>query len=172
MARKTLKRVAQNPNKLRKIRYLRVFGEKIYQHDLWYLNRRSCAVAFFTGLFCTFFPIPLQMIAAALMAILLRCNLPLSVALCWLNNPFTMTPIYYLAYRVGTFSLGRTPQPVEFQLDWNWFSQSLGASWQPLLLGCLICGLLSGGLGYLAINVLWRRAALRRWDARNKHRRQ
>ena len=44
-------------------------------------------MAFFVGLFVAFMPIPGQTIAAAVLAVLLRCNLPLSVGLVFVTNP-------------------------------------------------------------------------------------
>jgi uncharacterized protein (DUF2062 family) len=41
------------------------------------------------------------MLLAALAAVLLRCNLPLSVALVWLTNPLTVPAIFFIAYQVG-----------------------------------------------------------------------
>ena len=61
---------------MRRIQSLRLLGDWIYATNLWHINRYSASMAFFVGLFVAFMPIPGQMILAALMAVLLRCNLP------------------------------------------------------------------------------------------------
>jgi len=147
-------------------------GEWIYEPNLWHINRHSSATAFFVGLFCAFIPLPSQMVVAALASIWLRCNLPLAVALCWITNPLTIAPIFFLAYKVGTTVLGVTAESVEFELSWQWMSHGLVAIWQPFLLGCLLCGVFFGCLGYFVVSVLWRWGAMRRWRARGLRRKR
>ena len=156
MPRRALKTLAPSPARLREIKGLSVLGDWIYRPNLWHINRYSASMAFFVGLFVAFMPIPGQMILAALLAVMLRCNLPLSVGLVWITNPVTMPAIFYLAYRVGAMIIGVPLQSVEFELSWEWISHSLAAIWQPFLLGCLICGLFFGSVGYFVINMLWR----------------
>ncbi len=170
MPRRTLKQFTPSPAKLREIKSLQVLGEWIYEPNLWHLNRYSASMAFFVGLFVAFMPLPGQMIIAALMAVGLRCNLPISVGLVWITNPVTMPAIFYLAYRVGCMLLGVPAIAFEIELSWEWLTHSLTTIWQPFLLGCVVCGTLVGSLGYFVISMLWRWQVGRRWHRRRLRR--
>ena len=87
--------------RIRKIKALGVLGDWVYASNLWHLNRYSASMAFFVGLFVAFMPIPGQVVVAAVLAVLLRCNLPLAVSLVFVTNPLTMAPVFYLAYEIG-----------------------------------------------------------------------
>jgi len=134
----------------------KVFGTLLHDPNLLHLNRRSVSMAFFVGLFFAFVPLPTQMIMAAAVAILVRCNLPISVGLVWLTNPVTMPPIFYFAYKVGAWILGTPEHAFTFELSWAWLGTELAAIWQPFLLGCTVSGLVFGALGYGTIRLLWR----------------
>lgn len=170
MPKRTLKQLAPSPAKLRQIKALRVLGDWIYEPNLWHVNRYSASMAFFVGLFVAFMPIPGQMVLAAVMAVLLRCNLPLSVGLVWITNPLTMPAMFYLAYRVGALIINVPVTPVEFELSWDWLTHSLGAIWQPLLLGCVTCGLFFGTLGFFVISLMWRWRVVNLWRERKRAR--
>ena len=47
---------------------------------------------------------------------------------------------------------------------------SARTTWKPFLLGCLICGLSAGSLGYFAINMLWRWQVAHKWHQRKRRR--
>lgn len=129
-------------------------------------------MAFFVGLFLAFIPIPGQMLLAALGAVLLRCNLPISVGLVWITNPLTVPAIFYLAYQVGALIIDVPLKEVEFVLSIQWIEEELQRVWRPLLAGCLLCGLFFGSLGYFVVNVLWRIRVARQWRKRKKRRDQ
>jgi uncharacterized protein (DUF2062 family) len=156
MPRKTLKSLMPSVARIRKIKSLEVLGEWIYATNLWHINRYSSSMAFFVGLFVAFMPIPGQMLVAAAMALLLRCNLPLSVCLVWVTNPLTMPALFYLAYEVGALLIDVPVTAVKFELSFHWLSNTLGNIWEPFLLGCLVCGLFSGSLGYFVVSLSWR----------------
>lgn len=156
MPRKFFKRYAPSPRQIKEHKFLQVFGSFLLEPNLWFFNRRSVSGAVAIGLFWTFMPIPLQMIAVAICAILLRVNLPISVALVWISNPITMPPIFYLAYQVGSWIL-QTPPVHDFALTIEWIGQSMSIIWMPLLVGSVVCGLLFGGAGYVAVQFYWRR---------------
>ncbi|MEQ9464947.1 MAG: DUF2062 domain-containing protein [Haliea sp.] len=170
MPRKTLKQWLPTPTKIRKIEALQVLGDWIYQTNLWHINRYSAAMAFFVGVFVAFLPIPGQMLVAAVLAVLLRCNLPMSVALVWITNPVTMPALFYISYRVGALLIDVPVQVAEFEMSMAWISARIGVLWKPLLAGSLICGLLFGSLGYTGVSLLWRYHVARKWRRRAQHR--
>ncbi|MEE8057452.1 MAG: DUF2062 domain-containing protein [Pseudomonadales bacterium] len=171
MPKKFIKRFVPDPDWVKKQQSLRLLGDWLHDPNLWHLNRHSVATATFIGLFVAFIPLPTQMIIAALMAILLRANLPISVILVWITNPLTIAPIYFLAYKVGTAITGSEPSQFAFELSWKWLSQGLANSWQPFILGCVLCGLFFGLLGSAVVRWAWRKHTLQRWHER-KFRRQ
>ncbi|MEE4661315.1 MAG: DUF2062 domain-containing protein, partial [Halieaceae bacterium] len=168
MPRKTLKSLLPSPSRMKRSGALDVFGEWIYASNLWHLNRYSASMAFFVGLFLAFIPVPGQMLIAAAAAVLLRCNLPLSVALVWLTNPLTVPAIFYVAYQVGALLIDVPVRDVEFALTLEWFQTGLLRVWKPLVVGCVVCGLFFGSLGYFVINVLWRVRVARQWRKRKR----
>jgi uncharacterized protein len=164
------------PHAMRDHRSLQSISALLHDPNLWHLNRHSVSVAAFVGIFVALLPIPLQMLAAAAMAVWLRCNLTLAVALVWITNPLTMPLIYYMVYRVGTWLLGMPHQAIEFEMSWGWLQQQLGSIWLPLLVGSVVSGLLAGTLAWLLTRMAWRvgvqlkwRERLQKRAARRKH---
>jgi uncharacterized protein (DUF2062 family) len=62
----------------------------------------------------------------------------------------------YSTYKFGAWILNEPPQELEFELSLEWMAESLAGIWQPLLLGSLLCGVISAILGYLFMRGLWR----------------
>jgi uncharacterized protein (DUF2062 family) len=170
MPKKTLKSLMPSAARVREIKSLRILGDWIYETNLWHLNRYSASMAFFVGLFLAFMPVPGQMPLAALMALVLRCNLPISVSLVWITNPLTMPALFFMAYRVGALIINVPVTPIEFELSFSWLSHQLANIWQPFLLGCLICGLFFGCLGYFVVSLLWRWRVSVHWRERKRRR--
>jgi len=141
---------------IRSHKHLQIFGRLLHDANLWHFNRRSVSGAFAIGLFCAFIPLPLQMVIAAAIAILVRVNLPISVSLVWITNPVTIPPIFYAAYKTGALVLGQEALTSDYQLTAEWFKEQLHLIWQPFLLGCLICGIISAFIAYTSIRLLWR----------------
>ena len=157
MPKKFIKRYMPDHEKIRNNKQLnKVFGTLLHDPNLLHLNRRSISMAFIVGLFVAFVPLPSQMIMAAAVAIFIRCNLPISVGLVWVSNPVTMPPLFYFAYKVGTWILSTPEHAFNFELSWEWLGTGLAAIWEPFLLGCAICGVVFGALGYATIRLLWR----------------
>jgi len=94
-------------------------------------------------------PLGQTLIAAA---IALRVNLPISVALVWITNPVTISPMYYFSYRVGSWILGAPTQPlnVEYWLEWHNWLEILA----PLTIDRLVCGTIYAVLGYFVVQVI------------------
>ncbi len=69
---------------------------------LWSFKVKHCTPAFYAGSIISFLPLyGSQLLFAFLAALLFRANLPITGALQFITNPFTMVPLYYLTYRVG-----------------------------------------------------------------------
>jgi len=171
MPRRIIKRYLPDPQKIRDHKCLRCLGSLRHDPNILHLNRRSVSGAFAVGLFFAFWPVPLQMLLAAIGAILVRVNLPISVTLVWITNPITIPPIFYFSYLVGTWMLGTPALGVEFEFTAGWIAQELSLIWKPLFLGSLICGTVSAVTGYVTIQIIWRRLVQRSWDRRCRRRR-
>lgn len=151
---------------------LQIFGSLLHDANLWHLNRKSACGAFGIGLFFAFWPVPFQMWLAAALAIPLRVNLPLSVATVWITNPFTMPPIFYGAYKVGSFIIGTPTDNFEFELSWQWLVNSVETIGPAFLVGCGVCGAVFAMLGYFGMNWLWRFSVRKAWQQRQTVRKQ
>lgn len=172
MPKNFLRRHLPTPAAMRTHRALRPISRWLNRPELWHLHRRSVAGAAFIGLFCAFLPVPFQMLIAAALAILARCNLPLSVMLVWLTNPITMTPIFYFAYRLGAWLLDRQIEVATIHLTWEWLSTHIGAIGWPLLIGSLVCGWVAGLTGMIIVRLTWRFHVVQRWRERKASRQQ
>ena len=176
MMRRRLKRWLPDIDKLRENRLLGVFGELLWHPALWHLNRRSVAGGFAAGLFCGLIPGPLQMLGAAICAIKLRVNLPVALATTLYTNPFTIVPLYILAYQLGCLLLPGNevmpPAPV-LSIDVNASLASIalwaGALGKPLFVGLPLLATLLAACGYglvrfgwgIHLRLAWRRRHLR-----------
>ncbi|REG85773.1 DUF2062 domain-containing protein [Marinomonas pollencensis] len=169
MPKRYLKKYIPNPEKLKENKALSLLGKQIYEADLWHLNRRSVARAFFNGLFWAFIPMPFQMVASALLAIPLRANIPLSIALVWITNPLTMPFVFYFNYKVGSLIIG-ADKDKDFHLSVEWIWAKLEHIWVPLYLGSITSGLVFGALAYLTILLVWRIHVIKRWKERKNRR--
>ncbi|MEM0910864.1 MAG: DUF2062 domain-containing protein [Pseudomonadota bacterium] len=147
---------------------LGVFGQLVHDPNLWHLNRRSARGAFGIGLFFAFWPVPFQMILTAALAIPLRVNLPLSIATVWISNPITMPPLFYTAYLVGSTVLGTELSDFQFELSWTWVISSLATIGPAFLIGCLICSIFFGLLGFFSLDWIWRFSVTQAWRTRRQ----
>lgn len=170
MPRKTLRRWLPDPHKIVESRAIRWMGPLFSDPNLFHINRTSISASFFIGLFCAFLPVPGQTVIAALLALTFRTNLPLAIALIWISNPLTIVPMFLFSYGVGILLLGQETAPLSIEMTWDWAIVQGQAIWLPLLIGSLVCGLVSGGLGYLIIHQLWRWKVINDWEIRNKKR--
>lgn len=166
MPRRFLKRYIPDSAAMKSHKHLRHLGRLLSDDNLWHLNRRSAAGATANGLFWSMIPMPSQMVVAALCAIGLRINLPISVVLVWVSNPLTMPPMFYFNYLLGTWLLDKPTKIDEFHLSVEWFSAQIHAIWKPLYLGSLVMGLLLALVGYAGVRLAWRWHVVRRFKAR------
>ncbi len=149
---------------------LQFLGTLLHDPNLFHLNRHSVSVAVFIGIVMAFLPTLGQMPLAALLALLLRANLPISVVLCWITNPLTIPPMFYLTYEIGRWILNTPPLEFTMVLSWDWFKGEFLQIWKPLLLGSVLTGIFLGCLGYLTMQAFWYWHVMSHWEKRKKRR--
>ena len=131
-------------------------------------------------MFAGLVPGPLQMLTAALLAIPLKKNLPVALATTLYTNPFTIAPLYLLAYGYGRLLLGAGGRPARVQpFEWDWahwidsmramtdWALSLG---KPLAVGLVALALTLAAVGYFAVQLAWRAYVIYAWRARRRRR--
>jgi len=168
MPRKLLKRIMPDHKKMHEHPHLKKFGHRLTEPRLWHLNRRTIALGVALGLFIGFMPVFGQMFIAAGLAIILRVNLPTAVVSTWISNPLTAVPVYFFAYKVGAWVLQLPVEVHAFDLSIEWFTHEFLIIWQPLLLGCIICGLIAAILGIIFVRLFWRLMVIRNWLKRKR----
>src|SRR3990172_280747 len=147
MPRKYFRKFLPSHDSIRSNRHIARLGPWLQHHNLWHLHRRSVAGGIAAGLFAGLIPgsNPVQFTAGALLAIAFRVNLPIAVLVTLYSNPFTIVPLYYVAFKLGQLALlesnGELP-PLAFSLEGKGFSEWLPAAldWltsvgKPLLVG-------------------------------------
>ena len=174
--RKQLKKWMPDHESVKSQRWLAPFMRFLQHHNLWHLHRRSVAGGVAVGLFCGLIPGPLQMLGALFLVVLLRVNLPVALFTTLYTNPFTILPLYVLAYQLGSLVTG-SHKAVALtlpNLHWHsWLSELWGwlaALGQPILVGLPLLALLLAGLGYVLVRLAWRVMVILRWRARARSR--
>lgn len=168
MPRKLIKRWLPDPAKVKNEPGLKFLGTLLHDPNLFHLNRHSVSVAFFVGLFTAFLPTLGQIPIAAMGALALRCNLPISIGLVWISNPLTFPVIFYASYKLGARLMQIPPHPFHFEMSWHWFATEFVVIWKPLLLGSVIASVFFGCLGYIVIQWAWRWHVIQRWQQRKE----
>ena len=168
MPRKFFKRYCPDAALIRNNRYLRIFGEHLHSPNLWHINRLSVARGFSIGAFWALAPFPGQMVGAVWSAIVWRANIPTSILLVWMTNPFTIPPVFLGAYLLGGWMLGIPVIEIPGSLSMHWFMASFDEIWIPLVIGSLTIGITLAVIGYFGINVLWKWHVMRRWKMRRQ----
>jgi uncharacterized protein (DUF2062 family) len=177
MARKLAKALMHKFEEFSDVPVLRPFARYLAHPALWSLHRRSVALGVACGLFCGLIPGPLQIVSAAVVAVIFKFNFPVAVVTTLYTNPLTIVPLYLLAYQLGALLTGAPPlaqldPPPELNLlhpldamrafgEWAW---NLG---MPLFVGVPALAAVLAASGYLIVRVAWS-AYLRRAWARRK----
>ena len=178
MPRKFFRKYLPSHTAVHENRYVARFGSLLKHHNLWHLHRRSVAGGLAAGMFAGLIPgsNPDQFTAAALLAIVFRVNLPIAVIVTLYSNPFTVVPLYYLAFKLGQLALmdsGATMPEFDFGLDGKEFTEWLPAAlhWltsigKPLLIGLPLLALLLSAIVYALVRVMWRCFVVQTWRRR------
>jgi len=165
--RSVLRRWLPPPDEMRRHRALRWLGPLLDKPWLWTVNRRGVSLGVAIGLFFGIL-LPLgQSLAAGGLAVWVRANLPVAVAMTFVSNPLTTPPIIAGAYYVGAAVLGAAPgAPAQAGLSIVERASAVGL---PLAAGLLIFAAAAAAAGFVLVQAAWRLAPLlrlaRRWRA-------
>lgn len=170
MPRKIMRRLMPNLARFKGTWVESVLGNLLHDPYLLHLNRRSVSLAFLIGLFWAFTPIPWQMLPAAVCAWFLRANLPISMGLVWISNPFTIPPIFWASYWIGAWLLDLPPMESNPDINLEWIRQKFEQIWAPVLVGSLTLSLTTSVLGYVAVRAWWISSVRATWSARRAKR--
>jgi len=169
-----LKKYLPDHETIRRNPWLRPFESTLLHPRLWHLNRHSVAGGVAAGLFCGLIPGPLQMLAAAICAVVFRVNLPLALLVTVYTNPLTIVPLYLLAYQLGRLATGENNgfvAPPEFRLtDFVGWTEAMQA-WmlsvaKPLGIGLVVLAVGLAVIGYFATKAAWRIHLIAAWRRR------
>lgn len=166
MPKKFIKKYLPNPEKFMQQKGLQFLGKRLHEPNLWHLNRQSVSIAFAIGLLVAWMPTFGQMAIAAVAAFYFKANLPIAVVLVWITNPVTMPIMFYFAYVLGLWTLGEPLPSEDFEFTLDGVISSLSGIGGPLLLGCLILGVISSVIGYYGIRLLWLYQVSKQWQQR------
>lgn len=157
-------------------RLLRPFAAPLSNPALWRFTHRSVprgvALGLFVGIIIPF----MHTIIAAVLAIPTRANVAVTAALTLVINPLTIPPLYYAAYRIGSFELHHESTLVnpaaaerfsgELSRLLFWIHQASG----PIALGVLTIAVGAALSGYLGSDLLWRWWVGSKWRDRRRAR--
>jgi len=143
-------------------RILRPFAKQLRHPELWHLNAKSVprgvALGLGVGVIIPF----MHVILAVLLAIPVRANVAIAGAFTLVVNPITIPPMYYAAYRIGSWELHHEalgPDPAaareassELARMLFWLHHASG----PIALGILTIALTAAALGYAVSALGWR----------------
>ena len=176
--RRYLRKLLPGHDAISNNRWLRPFENSLLHPRLWHLNRHSAAGAIAAGMFCGLIPGPFQMIGAAICALIFRVNLPLALFTTLYTNPFTILPLYVVAFAIGRWVTGDNVsfvEPPEF--DWSHVIDGCQAmlAWvlglgKPLGVGLLVLAIALAVLGYCVTQGAWRLYLIRSWRQRKLQR--
>lgn len=140
------------------------------------MNRRSVPRGVALGLFVAVMIPVMHTAIAAILAIPTRANVAIAAAFTLVVNPLTIPPLYYAAYRVGSWELHHDvpivdPHAAErFSSELSrllfWIHQASGS----IALGVLTIAAFLALTGYIAASLIWRFWSGSRWRQRRQNR--
>lgn len=179
MPRKFLSKVVPAPEKLHAMLhgkwYMRPFDFLWHDPALWHIGRRGTCRALALGAFVCCLPIPGHTIFAVIGALYWRINMPVAVAAVWINNPFTIAPIWYGGYRIGHLLLNTlhlNPDSHEV-VNHSMHAPELMRAWRMVeetFLGCVVEGAIFAIVAYVLFDLAWRLSIRGRWKLRANQR--
>lgn len=145
---------------------LKWFAATAYKRAyLWSFKGSSIKPALFWGMIVSLSPlVGIQMLVVFFLALIVRANLPLIVALQWISNPITMGPIYFTDYKIGCvvleligFSI-KENKLLSRNYDWGNFRWEdlfvLLDTFPPMFVGGGVIGVFFGVLSVFCYNLM------------------
>jgi uncharacterized protein (DUF2062 family) len=155
-------------------RLLRPFAPQLTHPSLWRMTRRSVPRGVAVGLFVAVIIPFMHTVIAALLAIPTRANVVVAAVFTLVVNPLTIPPMYYAAYRIGSWELHHDSRLLDpaaaerFSSELSrllfWVHHASG----PIALGILTIAVALASIGYLGASLVWGFWSRSRW----RHRRQ
>jgi uncharacterized protein len=183
-----LRRLMPTPQAMAANRWLRWLGPRLLHPRLWHLSRRGVALGAAVGVFFAFITPIAQIPASAAVSMLLRCNVPAAVVGTLVNTPPTFAPVYYGAWKLGSWVLGTSSgdadRPALLSDDtadegtatasdarpWHQrWGQTLREVGRPLLVGTVIFSVGFSLLAYGLVNGVWHWRVRARRRSRQRH---
>src|SRR3954453_16121031 len=147
---------------IHRYRLLRPFAAHLGHSSLWRMTRRSVPRGVALGLFLAGIIPVMHTAIAAILAIPVRANVAVAAVFTLVVNPLTIPPLYYAAYRIGSWELhhdGTLVNPADaerFSSELSrllfWVHQASGS----IAIGVLTIAIGSAIVGYVAASLIWR----------------
>lgn len=163
-------------DELARNRYLAPIAHRFLTPELWRFTRRSVPRGVALGVFAGFI-IPVgQIFLAAFLALPARANVPLSVLVTFITNPFTFPFWAIVANRLGGFLLkidtvttGGAAQSEIESGRWVWLVEifeGAGVTVLVTIFGFIVLAVVCSAVGYVASSMIWRVMVARRRSRR------
>src|SRR3954454_23929317 len=171
-----LKRHVPTRETIHSYRLLRPFARHLSKPELWRLHRRSVPRAVALGLGVGVIIPFMHIVIAAILAIPLRANVAIAAAFTLVVNPLTIPPMYYAAYRIGSWELHHDANLVDpataqrVSGDLGRFLFWIHEASAPIAVGILTIAVTGAGGGYVAAALVWRWWLQSKWRERREAR--
>lgn len=157
-------------------RLLRPFAPHLRHASLWRMTRRSVPRGVAIGLFVAVIMPFMHTVIAALLAIPARANVAVAALFTLVVNPLTIPPLYYAAYRIGSWELHHDASLLD-PADAERYSSELSRLlfWVhhasgPIAVGVLTIATAAALMGYVIASLVWRASSRNRWRQRRRAR--
>lgn len=157
-----LRRYVPTQQSLERKRVLKPFARHLGHPELWRMSRRSVPRGVALGLFVGVIIPVMHTAIASLLAIPTRANVAMAAAFTLVVNPLTIPPLYYAAFRIGSWELHHDApllnpamaERVTSELGriLFWLHEASG----PIAAGVLTIAVAAAALGYAASALFWR----------------
>lgn len=169
--RKWFKQITPRQESVLANRWIRPFAHRLTHPEIWHFNRRNVARGVALGLFVGLIVPFGQVVLAALLAASARGNLLIAAVATLVTNPLTFPPIYYAAFRTGSFLLnsnsaaGSSATSGAFPQAASVLEMMTSAS-LPTVFGLVLFAVVSAASGFGAVHLGWRISISRQWRSR------